>query len=136
MDAATAQAVRSRAGDTCEYCRLPQRGSRLRLWIDHVIAKKHGGADDLGNFALACGFCNRHKGSDLGGIDPVTGQRVWLFDPRGERWGEHFVWRGARIEGMTPTGRATVTALAMNDPAQLVRRQALRNEGWLPESAQ
>jgi hypothetical protein len=108
-------------------------GSRFRFWIDHVVPKKHRGTDDLDNLALACGFCNRHQGSDLAGIDPVTAQRVWLFNPRKDPWRVHFVWQDARIEGITPTGRATVAALAMNAPAQIVWRQALRNEGWLPE---
>ena len=111
MDAATVQVVRARARDMCEYCGLPQRGSRFRFWIDHIVAKQHAGADDAENLALACGFCNRHKGPNLGGVDPVTGQRAWLFNPRTEAWREHFQWHGAEIEGTTPTGRATIAAL-------------------------
>ena len=133
MDAATDRAVRQRARDTCEYCRFPQSGSRLRFWIDHVVAQQHAGADDLRNLALACGFCNRHKGPNLGGVDPVSGQRAWLFDPRQDVWQEHFEWRGARIEGRTAQGRATVVALAMNHPVQVAVREALLREGWRPD---
>jgi hypothetical protein len=133
MDAATQQAVRVRAGDACEYCRLPQAGSRLRFWIDHIVPQQHAGTDDSENLALACAVCNRHKGPNLGGIDPATRRRAWLFNPRTDVWRQHFEWRGARIEGTTPKGRATVAALAMNHPVQLVMRQALQDEGWRPD---
>jgi hypothetical protein len=49
---------------------------------------------------------------------------VRLFNPRRERWAEHFLFRGVRIMGITPTGRATVQVLAMND----ARRLELRSE--------
>ena len=133
MDAAIDRAVRQRARDVCEYCRLPQSASRLRFWIDHVVARQHAGADDLKNLALACGFCNRHKGPNLGGVDPVTQQREWLFDPRKAVWRDHFEWHGSRIEGRTPHGGATVAALAMNHPAQIAMREALLSEGWRPD---
>jgi 5-methylcytosine-specific restriction endonuclease McrA len=83
MDQATRQGVRVRAGDQCEYCRLPQEWSPLaRLQIEHIRPKKHGGTDDDGNLALACIHCNCHKGSNLTGIDPQTEEIVELFNPR------------------------------------------------------
>ena len=41
-----------------------------------------------------------------------------LFHPRQHSWDEHFVWNveGTEVIGLTPTGRATVVALNMNDP--------------------
>lgn len=130
MDAATEQAVRARADNRCEYCRLPQAGSRLTFWIDHIVARQHAGSDDLENLALACGVCNRRKGPNLGGVDPVTRQRAWLFNPRTDVWQQHFEWREVRIAGTTSVGRATVAVLAMNHPVQLVVRAALLSEGW------
>lgn len=65
MDTALEQLVRRRAGNACEYCRLPQRFSRLTFPVDHVIAQQHGGSTIASNRALACGFCNRHKGRTL-----------------------------------------------------------------------
>ena len=54
-----------------------------------------------------------------------------LFNPRRERWAEHFLFRGARIIGITPTGRATVHVLAMNDTRRLELRSELLARGQL-----
>jgi hypothetical protein len=51
---ALAKLVRERAGDCCEYCRLPQIFSSTRFQIDHVIAEQHGGKTVFSNLALAC----------------------------------------------------------------------------------
>ncbi|PCJ13055.1 MAG: hypothetical protein COB10_06210 [Planctomycetota bacterium] len=50
-----------------------------RLQVEHIRPKKHGGADDEANLALACIHCNSHKGSNLTGIDPQTEEIVELF---------------------------------------------------------
>ena len=65
---------------------------------------------------MACHRCNLHKAPNLTGIDPLTLDVVQLFHPRRDRWDEHFRFKGAQIEGLTPTGRAIVQVLAMNDP--------------------
>lgn len=115
MDESTRRLVRERAGHCCEYCGLPQQYSPLaRLQIEHIIPKKHGGRDHPENLALACIECNLHKGSNLTGIDPDSGQIAELFTPRTEVWAEHFRRRGLNIIGLTPTGRATVRVLDMN----------------------
>jgi hypothetical protein len=49
--------------------------------VDHVVARQHGGRTDLSNLALACMHCNRHKGPNIAGSDPRTGEIVRLFDP-------------------------------------------------------
>ena len=75
--------VRERAADRCEYCQLPQSDSPLAmLQVEHIRPKKHGGTDDPNNLALACVDCNLHKGSNLTGIDPQTGDITQLFHPR------------------------------------------------------
>jgi hypothetical protein len=74
MDAAVRELVRERAGNRCEYCRLRQDHTPFVLQIEHIIARKHGGGDELSNLALACDRCNLHKGSDLTAIDPETKQ--------------------------------------------------------------
>lgn len=115
MAAATRRQVRERAGDRCEYCRIPQPAQPLaRFHIEHIIAQKHGGEDDLSNLALACHYCNVHKGPNLSGVDPEDGQVVPLFHPRRDIWDEHFAVDGGFIVGLTPTGRATVRVLEMN----------------------
>jgi hypothetical protein len=124
MDATTRELVRRRAENRCEYCLLPQTHSALTHHIEHIVSKQHGGGDDIDNLALACHRCNLRKGPNLTGVDPLTGGVVGLFHPRRESWAEHFSFRGARIVGITPTGRATVHVLAMND----ARRLELRSE--------
>src|SRR3990172_7430556 len=104
--------VRRRAGYRCEYCHLDAHDSPLaRLQIEHIVPRKHGGSDDLENLALACVDCNLHKGSNLTGIDPDTGQTTELFPPRRHRWNDHFRWDGISILGTTAIGRTTVRVL-------------------------
>jgi hypothetical protein len=61
--------------------------------------------------------CNLRKGPDLAAIAPVTRIMMSLFNPRTQRWSEHFTLMNAHLIGETPTGRATVVLLRMNDPA-------------------
>ena len=124
MDAATRDFVRRRAGHHCEYCLLHQQHTDLTHHVEHIVAKQHGGDDDLENLALACHRCNLRKGPNLTGVDPLTRQLAPLFHPRRDQWDQHFLFRGVRIEGITPIGRATVHVLAMND----LRRLELRSE--------
>jgi hypothetical protein len=131
MDAGTRRFVRERAGDQCEYCRLHQRNSELSHHIEHVVARQHGGLDDINNLALACHRCNLHKGPNLCGIDPLTGGVEILFHPRRDQWFAHFAFRGAYLEGLTPSGRATVEVLDLNDARRLELRQELLRLGEL-----
>jgi hypothetical protein len=95
------------------------------ITIDHIISKQHGGNDDLSVLALACWYCNTHKGSNLSAIDPETGRVVSLYNPRLERWCDHFSREGARIVGLTPEGRATARLLGMNRVARIEYRTEL-----------
>lgn len=55
MDESLAQEVRQRAGDACEYCRMPQAYyPTVPFPIDHVIARQHGGPTVPANLALSC----------------------------------------------------------------------------------
>jgi hypothetical protein len=132
MNQALADFVRRRAGDCCEYCRLPQAFAPARFQIDHIIAEQHGGATVASNLALACLADNNHKGPNLAGVDPRSGKKVWLFNPRRHKWSRHFDWRGSLLVGGTPIGRATVVVLAMNLPHRLAQRAALIAEGVFP----
>lgn len=129
MNDAIRQLIRHRAGDRCEYCHLPQVGHEERFSIDHVVARKHGGTDDVANLALCCLRCNLYKGTDLTGIDPMGRDVVPLFDPRRQAWHEHFLWQRAILIGITPIGRATVLLLQINAQARVRMREALIAEG-------
>jgi hypothetical protein len=131
MDSAISQLVRQRAGQRCEYCRLPQSASALRFHIEHIIARQHGGTDDPANLALACPECNYQKGPNLSSIDPDTGKVTLLFHPRLDRWAEHFIHDSARIVGKSSTGRTTVWLLEMNTGDRLRWREMLLHLGLL-----
>ena len=83
---------------------------------------------------MACAWCNLAKSKKTRSVDPLTGNVVKLFNPRKNRWDDHFRWSSdhATLEGLTPTGRATVAALNMNDPFLHEARQLWFQEGWLP----
>ena len=78
-----------------------------------------------------CWVCNLHKGPNLATLDPVTRELIPLFHPREQNWDEHFRFVGARIDGLTPTGRATARLLKMNDDDQTEIRAALMMRGEL-----
>jgi hypothetical protein len=99
----------------------------VRLQLEHVIPRKHGGSDELENLALACIDCNLRKGSNLTGIDPETGAITRLFNPRIDLWAAHLRWQGIRIEAQSAIGRATLQVLDLNSDDRLeVRLYAIR----------
>lgn len=132
MDDALVQLVWNRAGGICEYCLLPQEYSHLTFEVDHIIATCHGGATRASNLALTCFYCNRYKGPNLAGIDPVS-KKLWpLFHPRRHKWKRHFRYDGPVLVGLTHTGRATIAVLQINDPAAVALREALIDAGLWP----
>ena len=117
--------VRERAHNACKYCHLHQDDSPwAALHVEHVIPKVHGGTDDVENLALACIDCNLHKGTNLSGIDPRTGQLTQIFHPRRENWDEHFEAQGIHLVGKTAIGRTTIRVLAMNSDEQVALRSS------------
>ncbi len=129
----TRRLVRERAVRRCEYCRFHEED--LPLWpfhLDHVVAAQHAGTDDPANLAWACQRCNLCKGTNLSAIDPDSAQVVRLFDPRSDRWEEHFGMEKDRIAGLTPVGRATTWLLQMNSAARMELRTELLALGRWP----
>ena len=107
----------------------PQASSVLPFEIDHIISEKHGGGATEENLALACCYCNRFKGPNISGVDPITGAIARLYHPRRDKWEEHFFWHGATLVGRNPVGRATVAVLRINAAGHLRLRESLRAEG-------
>lgn len=124
------QQVRERAGGRCEYCRLPD-GIELAgpFHVEHIIARQHRGTDEPSNLAWACSRCNRHKGTNLSAVDPDSNVVVPLFNPRRERWEEHFQIVAAIIRGRSPGGRATAWLLQMNAERRIELRSELIAQG-------
>jgi hypothetical protein len=119
------RAVEERANYCCEYCRLAQGDTYLPHEIEHIIAIKHRGLSDIPNLGLACFDCNRFKGSDIASYDLETGALTPLFNPRRDRWEDHFRLNGASIVPLTAIGRVTEFILNMNSREQLQRRTLL-----------
>lgn len=117
--------VHERAGGACEYCLAPEATALFAHEVDHIVAEKHGGSTTGDNLALACAACNLHKGSDIGSIDPMTGELVRLFHPRRDRWSDAFELVDARIVARTPAARATVRLLQLNHPDRVAERALL-----------
>jgi 5-methylcytosine-specific restriction endonuclease McrA len=128
IDDSVRQLVRARAGQRCEYCRLPQdAGASIRFHIEHIRPRQHGGDDSPDNLALACPNCNWNKGPNISAVDPATDSIVPLFNPRTHSWRDHFFLVKSRVEGRTSTERATVQLLRLNAPDRL----EVRHELWL-----
>jgi len=125
--------VRTRGGDRCEYCLMDES---LLVWgceVDHIISRKHGGATELSNLALSCVRCNRAKGTDIGSVHPESEELVRLFNPRLDRWDEHFKFDGLRIVGLTLIGQVTATLLQFNQDERIIERELLRKAGKYPK---
>lgn len=119
-----------RANGRCEYCHHRQEHAPfISFHIDHVIPRKHGGDTVDENLALACIHCNLHKSVNLSGIDPQSGAITTLFNPRHNRWDDHFAFENAPLVGLTATGRATIPTLNMNGADRLELREELLSRG-------
>jgi hypothetical protein len=97
--------VRERAKGLCEYCHGVELWQYVRFTVDHVIPRARGGSDE-----------------------------VRLFNPRCDRWADHFAWAedGVMVVGLTEIGRATIARLDMNRERVLLIRQADRDVGRHP----
>jgi HNH endonuclease len=118
--------VRSRADLRCEYCLIHEEDVLLPHEPDHIVAAKHRGETVETNLAWACFVCNRAKGSDLSSIDLETSKLVRLFNPRTDRWGDHFILHSnGRITPQTDVARVTEFLLQLNRPELLELRRIL-----------
>ena len=112
----------------------------MRSWpltVDHVIpqatwlesAPPDSGLNDPDNLAAACYQCNIiGKRAYTRGVDPLSGVEVELFNPRRERWSDHFAWSQdyLTLKGKTSIGWATIAVLQLNGPKYRAQRRLLR----------
>jgi hypothetical protein len=136
IPAALRREVRAAARNTCEYCLIQEEDTFFGLEIDHIIAEKHGGETVFENLSCACLTCNRYKGSDIATIDLETRDVIRLFHPRRDQWHEHFALEGARIEGTSAVGKATVRLLKLNLEERLLERELLQSLSRYPTTPQ
>ena len=102
--------------------------------LEHIVPEARGGSTEEANLWLACSPCNSHKADRTTALDPLSGQRVDLFDPRRQKWVDHFTWvdGSSRIFGLTATGRATIEALKLNRAPLVRARRRWASVGWHP----
>ncbi len=118
----------------CGYCQTQESVVGMPLEVDHIIPLAAGGSSEEDNLWLACPRCNVYKGDQTSAWDTEIGEPAPIFDPRRQRWEDHFVWQqgGLIIAGLTPTGRATVEALQMNNAFVVRSRRVWIIWGWHP----
>ena len=126
--------VFERANHCCEYCKTSRRVIGMPLVIDHVIPMSNGGTHDPANLCASCYRCNEHKGSKTQVFDNETNVMVTLFNPRVDRWLEHFIWGdgGTQIIGLTAIGRVSDIGLRLNNPYVVESRSLWVARGWHP----
>ncbi len=119
--------VGERARGCCEYCRSQARFSTQSFSVEHILPRDKGGLTTLDNLALSCQGCNNHKFVKTEAYDPVNKVLVPLFNPRCQRWDDHFAWdyEYSLVVGLTSTGRATVEALRLNRQCLVNLRRVL-----------
>ena len=127
--------VAERADYLCEYCLIAEEDTYFGCEVDHIISVKHGGATEAENLAYACAFCNRHKGSDIASISQQTGALVRFYNPRIDRWADHFELDGAHIKSVSDIGEVTARILRFDDTEQILEREALSAIGRYPNAS-
>ncbi len=132
LSAETRRFVAERAGHRCEYCHIHEDDTFFGCEVDHIVSKKHGGGNEPDNLAYACLFCNRHKGTDIGSINPETNKLTRFFNPRKDYWVKHFHLNGVIIEPLTGIGKVTVRLFAFNSQERLLERETLISIGAYP----
>jgi hypothetical protein len=119
--AALVRLVHERAQNCCEYCQTCRDIIGQAMHVEHIDPN---GGDSPENLCLACPTCNLSKAIATSAPDPATGATVPLFNPRTQHWRNHFMWieNAPRVQGLTPTGRATVARLRMNQDRLVIAR--------------
>ncbi|MBD2608624.1 HNH endonuclease [Scytonema hofmannii FACHB-248] len=108
--------IRNHFADCCAYCRTAESLTVTTFEFEHIIPLSAKGVTSFENLCLACPSCNRYKASRQTALDPITQEEVKLFHPHQQLWTDNFAWSedATEIIGLTPVGRATISALKMN----------------------
>ena len=85
-------AVIARAAGICEYCASQSSFAMDPFSVEHIIPRSIGGKTELDNLALACQGCNSYKYAKIESFDVVSQQTALLYNPRRQKWAEHFAW--------------------------------------------
>lgn len=126
--------VAARARGYCEYCRCSEQFATENFTVEHIKPRQAGGETILENLAWSCFGCNAHKHTKTQALDPETGEKIALYNPRQQVWSEHFRWSDdfTQVSGQTSCGRATVEALCLNRSGVVNLRRLLRSANLHP----
>ncbi len=126
------RAIAKRADYRCEYCLSSEADSVNSFEIDHIFPLKHGGTTVLENLAYTCIICNRNKGTDIATATYPSRQFTPLFNPRTDKWNEHFGIDDGMIFGKTEIGLATIKVLDLNHVERIIERRLQIESGSYP----
>jgi hypothetical protein len=76
----------------CCYCLTTEANSGIPMTYDHIKPVSKNGETSFENLCLACRTCNEFKGDATEAIDPLSGETVPIYNPRTQKWTEHFTW--------------------------------------------
>ena len=126
--------IRGQARFRCGYCLTSETLIGMKMEFEHLAPIAAGGETREENLWLACRRCNEFKGIQTHTFNPETGANIPLFNPRTQKWNEHFQWsaNGTEILDISPIGRATIIALKLNNEIILVSRRLWVSVGWFP----
>lgn len=124
--------ISERADRLCEYCLVHEDETFFGCQVDHVISEKHGSETVPDNLSFACAFCNRSKGTDIGSLSRRNRKLTRFFNPRSDRWADHFRLDAATILPLTEIGEVTATILGFNSVDRILERNALIEIGRYP----
>lgn len=127
--------VAERANYLCEYCLLPESHSASTFELEHIFPLSKGGKTILENLAWACSGCNKYKSHRISAVDSETGETISFFNPRKDKWNNHFLWDKdfTKIIPQTPKGRVTIKALNLNRKGLINLRTVLHLVGKHPQ---
>lgn len=106
-----------RAEYRCEYCQAVLFDMSWQK--EHIKPRSDNGTDSFDNLAVSCPRCNLNKGKKKQGKDFVTGKVNPFFNPRIDKWKDHFGIVAGQIVGKSPIGRATASILFRRTEQQL-----------------
>lgn len=117
--------VRDRAKGCCEYCLIHENDLIFSGQIDHIISLKHSGSTEPDNLAYSCLICNVNKGADVATFMKEEKEYVRFFNPRLDKWVDHFLYQDGWIIPKTAIGKATAQILQFNRSDRIQRRLLL-----------
>ena len=118
------KSVLRKARGRCEYCKARAKYSFVNFSVELIKPGSKFGKAEINNLVYYCNGCRNRKLCETRAFDPITGESVFIFDPRKDKWNKHFVWSDDKLKiiGLTAKGRATVTHLNFNREEQITLR--------------